>query len=296
MSTQPTLLVTGASGHLGQRVIELLLDSEAGTIIAATRSPEKIAHFAERGVIVRHADFNDPTSLATAFDGADRLLLISTDVVGQRAEQHSRAIAAAQQAGVKHVIYTSLAKTSADSPIILAAEHLGTEQALEASTLGYTILRNNVYAEMLIGSLPRAIQSGTLVNASENGKVAYITREDCARAAAAALASTFEGRRVLEISGPEAVSQTDLAQIASDLSGKQIGYVSVPLEDVIKGMESVGLPRFLAETFASFDTGTAQGVLAEVTDAFEDLTGHKPTTVREFLTAHRAAILEPAAA
>src|SRR5262249_19713219 len=138
-----TLLVTGASGHLGRRVLELLLEAGAGQIIAATRTPEKLADFAQRGVVVRHADFDDPASLAEAFKGAERLLLISTDAIGTpglRIQQHTNAIKAAEEAGVSHVVYTSLINPEPGTPIAIAPDHYGTEQALAQSKLGFTVL------------------------------------------------------------------------------------------------------------------------------------------------------------
>ncbi|MBC6937510.1 MAG: SDR family NAD(P)-dependent oxidoreductase [Chloroflexi bacterium] len=292
------MLVTGASGHLGRRVIELLLESQNRTIIATTRTPEKLADFGERGVIVRPADFENPASLAKAFAGADRLLLISTDalgVPGQRLNQHRSAVKAAEQAGVSHVVYTSLINPGPDSPVLLAPDHLGTEIALAESKMGWTVLRENIYAEVLLGSLIQAVQFGGLFNAAANGKAAYITREDCARAAAAALAASFEGRRTLDITGPEALSQTELAALAGRISGKQLDYVPLELEVLIQNMVNAGLPRPLAETYASFDTAIAQGKFSAVTNSVEELTGRKPISVAEFLAANRDALAQTAA-
>lgn len=290
-----TLLVTGASGGLGRRVLELLLEAGEQHIIATTRTPEKLADFAARGVTVRAADFDQPESLAAAFAGADRLLLISTDALGypgHRLSQHQNAVKAAEAAGVKHVVYTSVASASADSPLAVAPDHYGTEQALEASGLGYTALRNNLYMELLLRSLPRAIATGQLIAAAGDGKAAYVTREDCARAAAAALRADFEGRRALEISGPTSVSQAELAAIAQDLSGKPVQYVAIPLSALIDGMvQQGGLPRPIAEMIASFDAGIAAGVLDTAPGAFESLTGKPAQSVADFLTAHREALL-----
>jgi NAD(P)H dehydrogenase (quinone) len=294
MTNKPTLLVTGASGQLGRRVLELLLEADAGTLVAATRTPDKLADFAARGVIVRQADFEDPASLATAFAGVDRLLIISTDLIdlnGRRLRQHQNAVKAAVEAGVKHIVYTSLMNPEPGTPVKIAGDHYGTEQALDASSIGWTVLRESIYTEMLLGSLPQAVQTGQLFAATADGKVSFITREDVAQAAAAALASSFDGRRTLDITGPEAVSRGDLARIASDLTGKPVTYIPVPLEAAIQGMESVGIPRSAAETYASFDDAVAQGIFDHVSSTVEDLTGRKPTSVTEFLTAYRAALL-----
>jgi len=291
-----TLLVTGASGHLGQRVLELLLAAGEKDIIATTRSPEKLAAFAAQGVTVRTADFDDVASLTTAFAGANRLLLISTDALdrpGHRLEQHVNAVNAAEAAGVKHVLYTSIIRAEPDSPIFVTSDHYGTEQALIASGLGYTFLRNNLYADLLIQTVSRAIASGQLFAAADEGKTGYVTREDCARAAAAALSADFEGRRILDVTGPTAVSQADLAAIAQTLSGKPVAYVAIPLAALIDGMVGAGLPRPVAEVYASFDAGIAAGILDVAPGAVESLTGTPPMSVVDFLTANREAILNP---
>lgn len=288
-----TLLVTGASGQLGRRVVELLLEAGETNIIATTRTPEKLADFSQRGVTVRPADFDDAVSLAAAFAGADRMLLISTAVFGeQRVKQHLAAVKAAEDVGVKHVVYTSLMNPGPDSPVILAPDHHATEQALLNSGLGWTVLRENLYTETLIQSLAQAIQMGQLFSAAGDGTAAYITREDCARAAAAVLASSFDGRRTLDITGPEALSQADLAALVSTLSGKPVTYIPVEAEVMVDNMAAAGLPRFIAELLVSFNTAIAQGKLSAVSNAVEELTGKKPMSVTEFVTAQREALLQ----
>jgi NAD(P)H dehydrogenase (quinone) len=291
---KPTLLVTGASGQLGGRVVELLLETQAGTIIAATRTPEKLEAFSNRGVIVRRADFNDPDSLGEAFAGVDRLLLISTDVLGEpglRLKQHRAAVKAAAEAGLSHVVYTSLSNPGPESAVLFAPDHYGTETALADSRLNWTVLRNNIYTDLLPASLGRAVQMGQLFSAAGDGKTAYVTREDCARAAAAALASSFNGRRTLDITGPKALSQADLAEIAAEITGKPVTYVPLALEVLVENMIAAGLPRSVAETYASIDTATAQGQFDVVSGAVEELTGRKPASVAEFLAAHRDALV-----
>lgn len=295
--TSSTLLVTGASGHLGRRVVELLLETHQGTIIAATRTPEKLENLRQRGVIVRHADFEDTTSLLQAFQGVDRLLLVSTDaldVPGRRINQHRNAVKAAEQAGVKHVIYTSLMNPGPDSPVFLAPDHRATEEALKESSMGWTVLRENIYMEILLMSVAQAVQMGKLINAIGDGKAAYIAREDVARAAAAVLTSSFDGRRTLDITGPEAVSQYEVAAAASELTGREVSYIAVELETLIQNMEAGGLPRPVAEGYASFDSAVAQDKFSTSSNTVEELTGRKPISIAEFLAAHRD-VLQPVA-
>jgi len=284
------VLVTGASGQLGSRVVQLLI-GHGIPVIAATRNPAKIA---ELGAEVRVADFDQsPDELAKAFGGASRMLLISTDAVdrpGHRYEQHQRAIEAAVKAGVEHIVYTSLTHPAEDSPVLIAPDHFQTEKALEASGLGYTALRNNLYTDLLLMSLPAAIASGRLLAAAGDGGAAYVTREDCARAAAMALTSNFDGKRQIEITGPSVVTYAELAEHASELTGKQVVYVPIDEEALIAGMVESGLPEPVARLMASFDTALKRGLLGPATNEAENLTGSVPTSVRAFLEANRAAL------
>jgi len=269
-----TLVVTGASGHLGRRAVELLLDAEAGRIVATTRSPEKLLPLADRGAEIRRADFDDPVSLVEAFAGADRLLLISTDALGRRLTQHRAAIRAALRAGVQHVVYTSVPnpeKWEAN----FATEHAETETALRASGLGWTMMRNNLYSDHLLTKLSDAIASGELVAAAGDGGAAYVTRKNCAGAAAAALASSDFDGRTFDVTGPSAVTHTELAKIASDISRSQVQYLATPSGN-------------------DFEAAIAKGYLETVTGSVEELTGYPPTSVAEFLSEHADSLIEAA--
>jgi len=186
MPSLPTLFVTGASGKLGRQVIEALLEKGySGRIIAGTRDPSKLAGLP--GVEVRKADFTDPAGLAGAFEGVDRLLIISTSQPNARLAGHLAAVEAAKAAGVKELLYTSMPTPEPPSAIGFAFEHYGTEQAIKASGLPYTILRINWYADNLLGTLPGVIASGKWYTSAGEGRVSNPTRRDAARAAAGAL-------------------------------------------------------------------------------------------------------------
>lgn len=290
-------LVTGASGHLGQLVISNLLETHkipASKIIATTRDPKKLANLAAKGVNVRAADFDDTANLAEAFKGATRLLLISTDALdrpGHRLEQHRNAIAAAEKAGVDHVIYTSMPNPE-NSPLLIAPDHEGTEKALAASKLkGWTLLRNHWYFENLFYSLPHAIKSGTWYTAAGEGKIAHIAREDLAKAAAAALASNETGKKTYTLSGKEARTTAEIAKLVSDAVGKPIAVVQVPLEGLVQGMVGSGMPEVIARVFASFDTNTAQGRVADVTGDYTKLTSNDNTPFASWLAKNKQAFL-----
>jgi NAD(P)H dehydrogenase (quinone) len=283
--------VTGASGQLGRRVVQLLLDAKAGTVVAATRTPGRLADLTAAGAVVRRADFDDPASLAAAAKGVDAMLLVSTDAVdrpGRRLAQHRAAIQAALEGGVKRIVYTSLINPGPESPITIAPDHAGTEAALSATPLAYTVLRDNVYADMLFHSLPHAVATGELVAAANGGGIAYVTREDCARVAAAVLAKPSEAREVLDVTGPEAVTFAQLAALAGELTGKRVVYKPVTAATRRSGLIAAGLPAVAADLYVSFDVAAALGQLAGVSDTVQRLTGRAPTRVAELLQAQRS--------
>ncbi|MFC3852125.1 SDR family oxidoreductase [Salinispirillum marinum] len=292
MSHQYPIAVTGVAGQLGRQVIKYLLDNlqvPAQHIVALTRDTTKLVEVAAQGVEVRHADFDNTTTLADAFKGVQRLLLISTDTLGlpgKRLEQHKNAIAAAEQAGVKHVIYTSMPKPEG-SAITFAGDHLGTEQALAASNMSWTILRNNWYFENLFMETEHILASGQWFSAAGDGRSAHIARADLALAAAHALASGDTTNKTYTLSGAKAYRTQDMAELLSKVSGKPIAVVPITDEQKQADLTQAGLPPALAEIFASFDINTRQGGVAEVTDHFKQLTGKEPTPFEQWLDAHK---------
>jgi NAD(P)H dehydrogenase (quinone) len=296
MTSEPTLFVTGASGHLGRRVVELLLEKAAGKIVAGTRKPEKLADLAARGVVVRHADFEDRKGLEAALAGVDRVLIVSSDAIdrpGRRLAQHQTAVAAAVSAGVKHAVYTSMPNPET-SPVVFAPDHLGTEQALKASGMAWTILRNCWYTDYLIPTLAPAVALGQLIAATGQGGAPYVTREDCARAAAAALTSSDTNNRTWNITGPDLITYAELAKLAAELTGRPATYAPVEPAERTAQLIAVGTPEPIAKMLVSGQMAIAQGKMGMPTTAVKDLTGREPMSVREFLSGHQAALL-PAA-
>ena len=293
MST-PDLLVTGAGGKLGQRVLHHLLTSlniPSSRIVAATRKPEALADWAAKGVSVRAADFDDAASLAKAFAGIGRLLLISTDSLdqaGRRLAQHKTALEAAVKAGVRHLVYTSMPKPET-SAVLFAPDHAGTEAALAASTLPeWTVLRNNWYFENLFLSLPSALASGSWYSAAGEGKIAHISRDDLARAAATALSGATHGKTTLTLSGAKGYSTAEIAALVAKAAGKPLAVIPVPVEGLVQGMVAHGLPEPIARVLASFDTNTAQGGLADVTGDYRKLTGLEPKSFEVWLSNNKS--------
>jgi NAD(P)H dehydrogenase (quinone) len=294
MPKSQAILVTGGSGHLARRVLELLLDHGAGPLITTTRQPEKLSALATRGVSVRQADFTQPVEeLAARFRGARKMLLVSTNTLegwGKRFEQHERAIRAALEAGIQHIVYTSLTFPYPNSPVPLAKDHYNTENLLRETGVEYTLLRNNIYAESLLFSLPAAVRTGKLRAAAADGRAAYVTREDCARAAAGALLHG-ETRCVYEISGPHALSFADLAATASRLTGRPVVYEPVEPDVLRTELLASGMDPMLAELWLGFDRAIAEGLMDLVTRDAERLSGRPPQRVEDFLLDHREALL-----
>jgi NAD(P)H dehydrogenase (quinone) len=290
------LLVTGASGQLGRRVLHHLLNTlhvPARRLVAATRRPESLADLAAQGVTVRQLDFEEPSTLAAALAGVSRMLLVSTDAIdrpGRRLQQHLAAVAAAVQAGVRHVVYTSMPRPEPGSPIPFAPDHHGTEQALAASALEWTVLRNNWYMENLFMNLPQVLASGQWFTAAGDGRIAHVARDDCARAAAVALAASNGGRQVFNLTGGVARSTAEIAHLATEVLGKPVQVVPVPPAALEQGLKAAGVPDFLVPVLVAFDVNTAQGRVAEVSPDLPRLTGTPAQDLRDFLVANRAAL------
>lgn len=271
-----TIIVSGASGQLGGLVVEELLDRgvEPERLILVSRTPETLEEYAEMGARTRFGDFSQPESLAAAYEGGDRMLLISIDTgVGQgRADLHKNAIDAAVAAGVRHIAYTSFVDLdNNDSP--LAADHRRTEQSLRDSGVAWTMLRNSLYADGLVTRAARMVADGS-ATASTTGGIAYVTRADCAAAAAAVLVTDGHENRVYDITGPEVILPQDVARLTSEITGVTI--------TVVEPEESEPAPP--APGSASF---------AVVSTAVRDLTGRPAQSIGTLLEANRGALLAP---
>lgn len=284
------IVVTGATGQLGRLVIESLLKKvPASQIIAAVRTPAKASDLAAQGITVREADFSRPETLAPAFAGAVKLLLVSGNEIGQRIPQHKAVIDAAKTAGVKLIAYTSLLRADS-SPLALAVEHLATEEYLRASGVPFALLRNGWYTENHTAGIAPALEHGVVLGASGEGRFATAARVDYAEAAAVVLTSEGHENKIYELAGDSTYTRTQFAAELSRQSGKTVAYQNLPeaeLEKIYSGF----LPPDLAHILADADAHAANGALYDSSHTLSSLIGHATTpfatTLAEALAASR---------
>lgn len=292
---QPKVFVSGASGQLGRGVVEHLLASGASHIVAGTRQPDALADFSARGVEVKHADFDDPASLNTAFAGIDRILIISAldtpDDPPRRLRQHLAAVDAAARAGVSHIVYTSMLNPGPGSPIPFAPDHYGTEQAIKKSGIPFTILQPNWYADNVFMWLPQVLASGQWITAAGEGRTAYLWRDDLAKTAAAALFSENAESSILPVTGPQALTSADVIAAVNAVFDTSIALVPVNDAALRDGLTAAGVPPQLVELLVVLDVNTRQGGVDVVSDNVEHLTGKPPRDLHDFLVEHRGALL-----
>jgi len=280
-SAQERIIVSGASGQLGGQVVDDLLARgvKASDLILVSRTPQELAKYATRGASTRAGDFTKPETLPAAYAGGTRLLLISINPIPNRPQAHRNAIDAAAKAGVKHIVYVS--SVDADNPgdSQSAEEHRLTEQWIRESGASWTMLRNHLYMDNLVGLAVRMVSEGRTVIQPDEKPAAYVAREDCAAAAAAVLATRGHEGKIYEITGPELVLRRDVARMAGELAGKPVEQVAGP-----GGVSQVAA---VMAGFAAFDRQST---------AVRELTGRPATSVRQLLERNRDQLLAAARA
>ncbi len=276
-----TIVVTGATGHLGRLIIDALIARgvEPAAIVGTGRAVERSADLAARGVRIVAAAYDDAAAMDAALAGAETLMLVSGSEVGARVAQHAAAIEAAQRAGVRRIVYTSVLD-AADSPLVLAPEHAATERLLADSGLAVTVLRNGWYTENYLGAVQQAAQSGALLTSAGQGRVASASRRDYAEAAAAVIMGEGHEGAVYELSGDVAWGFDELAAAASAVTGATIAVQQVTPEQHVAALTGAGLDAGTAGFVVALDGDIRSGLLASTSGDLARLIG-RPTTPLE---------------
>ena len=293
------IIITGASGGFGRLSAEGLFQRmPAEQLILVTRSPEKLDDLAKRGADVRFGDFTDRDSLLKAFSGGDRMLMISTNLVGTRLPHHINAVTAASECNVQHVAYTSFVGAEPKNPSLALHDHRGTEEALRESGMAWTALRNSHYADFILAAGPIALKTGKWVSSAGDGTVAQVTRQDCINCAVEVMATEGHENTIYNITGPTLNTMRDVAQIVSEVGGKPIEFVDVDDEGMFAHFDSLGIPRqatddnvvegvpWSSNGMVTFERTIREGRFSIISDDVEKLTGQKPMSLRTFAEEH----------
>ncbi|XVQ09654.1 SDR family oxidoreductase [Spirillospora sp. CA-255316] len=294
------IVISGASGDLGRRVTDLLLEADPDVeLTLVTRTPQKLDQYAERGISVRPGDYQHPDRLEAAYAGAETLFLISGLNLGRRVSEHRNAIAAAQRAGIRHVVYTSVGGVQPTNPALSAQDHYQSELDLQASGLAYTFLRNALYAEIVSNILVApAAASGVMAQATGDGYLAPVAKADIARSAAVCLLRPEQhAGAVYEITGPELLHFDQIAAIGSEVHGTPIKYIRVSADERLAFYDSIGIPRtydptmppsadghmWASDELVSADVAIAEGYQAVLSHHVKQLTGREPEPLRSVM-------------
>lgn len=277
------IALTGASGHLGKATLNYLLTkTNPESIVAIVRDPQKIADYADKGVVVRQGDYTDQASFVAGLAGVDTLLLISSAVLGdERVIQHSNVINAAKEAGVKHIFYTSAPNPSMTSLFIPAIDHFRTENLILESGLTYTFFRNNLYLDILPMVIGGAAQSGKLYYPAGDGKANFVLRTDIAEGLANALTSDGHENKVYDIGSPTAWSFSDIAASLSS-TDKPVEYIDIP-GSAYEAELVKHLPPVAVRIYAGMAGGIKQNEFNAPSSTLKDLLGREPVSLDTYL-------------
>ncbi|HEX4093371.1 MAG TPA: SDR family oxidoreductase [Trebonia sp.] len=286
-----SLLITGATGHLGRLVVEQLLaaDVPAGDIVATGRSTDKIKDLADRGVQVRAVDFGDPGAVRAALAGADRVLLVSAMEPAARVGQHGNVIDAARQAGVSLVAYTSIVNAGTAS-IRLAEDHQATERLLRDSGVPHVLLRNGWYHENYTDRLPAFLAQGAIPGSAGQGLISAAGRADYAAAAVRVLTTDGHDGQAYELGGDEPFTLAELAAEISAQSGREVRYVDLPEAEYAEALKAHGVPALMADMVAETDAAAARGALHTASGHLAALTGRPAVTLSAAVSAALSAL------
>lgn len=278
------IAVTGATGHLGRLIVEALLERgvPAGEIVAAARNPAKAEELARRGVQVRQADYDRPETLASAFEGVDRLVFVSGSEVGRRVAQHGNVVEAAKGAGVRLIAYTSILNADT-TQILLAEEHKATERLIRESGIPFVFLRNGWYLENYTENLGSALGMGMVFGAAGEGRVAAAARADYAEAAAIVVSGEGHEGKAYELAGDQGFTLAEFAAAVGRWAGKPVGYTNLPEQAFAEALLGAGLPAPIANMLADADVAIERGDLTSSSGDLRRLIGRSTQTLDEAL-------------
>lgn len=295
------IIVSGASGAFGSAAAAQLIErTDPADLILLSRTPAKLAHFAERGADVRFADFDDPASLGAAMAGGEKMLLISTARVGTRVGQHRNAVEAAVKAGVRHIVYTStIGAAEPDNPAIVKLDHRATEEIIEASGASWTFLRDTQYAEAVAGAMviPVLLSPTPKPDNCGDGRVAFVSRDDCVATAVSVLLQDGHENQAYDVTGPELFTIPQAMALAGELVGRPLLVEQVDDEGMFAYFDSLGVARHASDVvpdgpipwssddMVTYGQSIRQGYFDKCTDTVERITGRKPKTLREVMIA-----------
>jgi NAD(P)H dehydrogenase (quinone) len=279
--------IMGASGALGSRTLHSVMESDkfkTEDIVALVRNPEKLAREKEAGVEVRHADYDELLTLEDAFQGLDRILLVpSMELPVPRAVQYGNVVEAAKSAEVRHMLEFGLVSTRLDARFVMTPFYLFAESLLRTSGIEWTFLRNSLYADPIADWVPSIVKMGTIPYPTGDGRCAYVSRDDIARAGAAALIGEGHEGKTYNLTGPEALSTEDLCNIVARVTGERVEYREASDQDYIDICVEEGVPSRFASLLLSMYHTIADGHLDVVSDDIERLTGQPPQSFEEYL-------------
>ncbi|KHT44370.1 quinone oxidoreductase [Alteromonas marina] len=282
------IAVTGANGQLGQKVIQTLLNTEkANTIVALVRNPDNAHALKQLGVAVRQADYNNPETLKSAFEGVEKLLLISGTEFGKRFEQHKAVIDAAMAQNVSLIAYTSLLKADT-SPLLLAQEHKQTEAYFKNVSAPFVFLRNGWYTENYTDNVDSVLQMGAVAGAAKQGVLSTASRQDYADAAVAVLLSSQnQTGKIYELAGDTGFTLMEYASTLSEITGEDIGFLDMDESAYREALIKAGLPEGMAAALADSEHYAASGWLQDNSGTLSSLLGRPTATLRATLAAKK---------
>ena len=277
------IFLTGATGQLGSLIVDQLLGIvDASQLGVLVRSEEKGAPFAEKGIAVHVGDYEDPASLVAAFQNVDVLLFTSNTDFTRRQAQHEHVTDAAKEAGVGRLVYTSIVATDPETPLV--ASHLATEEYIKASGVPYTFLRNNFYMDMFVDQVQNAIAQGAYFSPmGANNGAAFVTREDIARVATAVLTTDGHEGKIYNLTGPEVVTPTVFAEVASAISGKTIPFEQISWDALTQGLQASGMPEQVVQMIMMSTQILDSNILALVSDDVGDVTGTPANSFMDYM-------------